>query len=139
MRLLALLLVVPFITACDFMSGFVYPTPTPTPDPGPVTYTVTPSVDGNTTATPSTAQPLGEGETVMFSATPASWYTVDSTVGGTCAAGSWGPSGYTTGAITEDCTVSFASLADTAPLGLSALWHLDGTVGDIANGAAIAD
>jgi DNA-binding beta-propeller fold protein YncE len=72
------------------------------------TYTVTPGGDGYETISPSTAQTVNYGSTQSFTVTPNSGYTVSSTVGGTCPAGSWNGSTYTTGTITSNCTVNFA-------------------------------
>ena len=78
----------------------------------PSTYTVTPS-GTNVTIDPNTAQTVNNGATQAFSVTASSGYTRSDTVGGTCAAGSWSGSTYTTGAVTSDCTVSFSATLNT--------------------------
>jgi hypothetical protein len=76
-----------------------------------VSYTVTPSGDGYETISPSTVQTVNYGSTQSFTVTVAAYYTLNA-VGGTCPAGSWSGSTYTTGIITSNCTVTFsASLA----------------------------
>lgn len=58
---------------------------------------------------PSSAQTVASGATTSFSVTADGAYNLSLTVGGTCAAGSWSGSTYTTGAVTSDCTVTFAA------------------------------
>jgi peptidoglycan hydrolase-like protein with peptidoglycan-binding domain len=80
-------------------------------DPAP-TYTVTASGgDSHESITPDTAQTVEQGSTQSFTVAADSGYALSGTVGGTCPAGSWNETDtiYTTGAITEDCTVSFSS------------------------------
>ena len=77
------------------------------------TLTVTPSLDGHTSTTPSGAQTVNHGNTQAFVVTPSTDYTTSSTVGGSCAAGSWSSSTYTTGVVTTDCSVSFSSTLNT--------------------------
>jgi hypothetical protein len=77
------------------------------------TYTVTPSGDGHETISPSSPQTVNEGDTQDFTVTPNSGYTVSSTVGGSCPAGSWSGSTYTTGAISSSCSVSFSASQNT--------------------------
>jgi peptidoglycan hydrolase-like protein with peptidoglycan-binding domain len=84
--------------------------------PAPVTYAVTSSGDGNESISPNTAQTIEEGSTLALTVTADSGYTLSDTVGGTCLAGSWSGSVYTTGAITADCTVSFSATQDTYAL-----------------------
>ena len=77
---------------------------------GTALYTVTPSTT-NVTTSPSGAQSVTSGGTTSFTVTANSGYVVSSTVGGTCPAGSWNGSTYTTGAITTNCSVSFSDTA----------------------------
>ena len=49
-----------------------------------------------------------EGASANFTVTADSGYTADKTVGGSCAKGSWSDNVYTTGAVTENCSVSFS-------------------------------
>lgn len=67
----------------------------------------------NVTIAPSTAQSVASGSTQAFTVTPATGYTVSTTVGGTCPAGTWAADVYTTGAITSDCTVTFSGTPAT--------------------------
>ena len=67
--------------------------------------TVTPSGVGITTS-PVGAQTVNSGATQAFVVNSNSGHP-SATVGGTCAAGSWSGTTYTTGAITADCTVIF--------------------------------
>ncbi|MDP1574134.1 MAG: thaumatin family protein [Coxiellaceae bacterium] len=75
-------------------------------------YTVTPSGDGHETITPSTPQTVNHGSTTAFTVTPDTGYTLG-TPGGTCPAGSFSGSVYTTGAITSACTVTFNAALNT--------------------------
>jgi hypothetical protein len=69
------------------------------------TYTVTPSVNGgNGTISPSTVQTVNYDTTQTFTLTPNTGYSIG-TVGGTCPAGTFSGSMYTTGAVTANCTV----------------------------------
>lgn len=74
----------------------------------PSTFSVTPSGDGNELFTPSTPQTVNSGSTQQFNVTANTGYTLGP-VGGTCPAGSFSGSTYTTGAITSDCTVQFTA------------------------------
>lgn len=75
------------------------------------TYTVTPSVPGgNGTLTPSTPQTVNYGETTAFTVTAATGYHV---VGVTGCGGSLVGSTYTTGSISENCTVVATFAIDT--------------------------
>lgn len=69
-------------------------------------YAVTPS-GTNVSIDPNTAVTVLEDNTVDFTVTVDAGYTLSSTVGGTCAAGSWADNIYTTGGIISDCTVEF--------------------------------
>jgi len=70
------------------------------------TYQVTPS-GTNVTLDPSGVQTVGYGLTQSFTVTAAIGYTVSTTVGGTCPAGTWAGAVYTTGPVTANCTVIF--------------------------------
>jgi hypothetical protein len=72
------------------------------------TYTVTPS-GSHVTINPNTAQTVSYNATQAFTVTASTGYTLSAAVGGTCPAGSWSGSTYTTGAVTTNCTVSFSS------------------------------
>ncbi|MGK5088947.1 putative Ig domain-containing protein [Bdellovibrionota bacterium FG-2] len=75
-------------------------------------YSVTPSTT-NVTLSPSGVQTVNYGSTKAFTVTPSANYTTSNTVGGTCPAGSWSSTTYTTGAITGACTVSFSASINT--------------------------
>ena len=73
-------------------------------------YIVTPSViDGNGTILPN-ANPVTVvgSSSATFTLAPAEGYQSASTVGGTCPAGTFSGSTYTTGTITSNCSVSFS-------------------------------
>lgn len=70
------------------------------------TYIVTATTDGHGTPD-SWTKMVTHGATASFQLTPQTGYTTDSTVGGTCPAGSWSGDTYTTGAIVSACTVNF--------------------------------
>lgn len=71
-------------------------------------YSVTRS-GTNVSITPAGDQTVTNGDTLAFTVTANTGYTRSNTVGGTCPAGSWSGDTYTTGAITEDCSVSFSA------------------------------
>ena len=73
-------------------------------DDGVNTYTVTASAGTGGSISPSGAQTVDEGGTVSFTLTASSGYSV-SGVSGTCPSGSLSGTTYTTGAITQSCTV----------------------------------
>ncbi len=86
------------------------------PGPGPVpvtTYLITTS-GNDVTVTPSTPQSVKVGGTQAFTVTAASGYSLSSTVAGTCPQGQWVSGTYTTGAVTANCTVTFAATAITS-------------------------
>lgn len=69
---------------------------------------VTPSGE-NVSIDPSDAQTVDYNATASFTVTADEGYVLSNLVGGTCPAGSWDGASYTTGAITEDCTVVFSA------------------------------
>ena len=74
-----------------------------------VSHEVTATVTGeNGTVAPTGAVQVENGAATSFTLAPATGFQPDSTVGGTCPAGSFAGTTYTTGAITENCTVSFS-------------------------------
>ena len=77
-------------------------------DPTGATVVVTPSVTHASLA-PSAAQTIAVGDTVAFTLAADAGFVRPDTVTGTCPAGSWAGAIYTTGTITEDCTVIFAA------------------------------
>lgn len=78
-----------------------------TQQPPVITYTVTPSGDGLETISPSTAVTVNAGASPKFTVIANAGYTLAQTVGGTCTPGSWNGNIYTTGAITNNCSVTF--------------------------------
>jgi hypothetical protein len=74
-----------------------------------LTSMVTPSGDGHVNLAPNTMQTVNYGATQAFTVTPVGGYTL-LPVGGTCPAGSFVASTYTTGVVTASCSVSFASI-----------------------------
>jgi len=99
-----------FLTAASDMQGGgcsnVSSSPAPTP-PGS-SFTVTPSGE-KVSLDPSDPQTVGEGETASFSVTADEGYMLSEAVGGTCPSGSWSGNTYTTGAISQDCSLSFSA------------------------------
>lgn len=83
------------------------------------TFTVTAGGDGNEAIAPSAPQTVAVGATASVTVSAASGYTLSTTVGGDCPAGTWSGSIYTTGAITADCSLSFAADASTTTLAVS--------------------
>lgn len=71
---------------------------------------VTVSGDALLTIDPSTVQTVAYGESVSFEVAAAARFKASATVGGTCPAGAWADTVYTTGAITSDCTVMFTAV-----------------------------
>lgn len=78
-------------------------------------FWVTSSGDGNETIVSDGLQVVRSGRTLSFTVTPHAGYVVSHSVGGTCPAGSWTDTVYTTGIITKNCTIIF-----TAALGIYA-------------------
>lgn len=76
-------------------------------------YTVTPSAGANVSLSPGTPQLLASGGKTTFTVTPASGYVADS-VGG--CAGTLGADGktFTTGLISQNCTVTASAVANTS-------------------------
>lgn len=103
MRFMGLVFFLLTLAACAGVDGLSLPTPTPNG------FTITPSGDDNETIAPSTPQTVTAGATQSFTVTANSGFTVSNSVGGTCPAGSWSASVYTTGAITASCTVTFSA------------------------------
>ncbi|CDZ77183.1 hypothetical protein BN59_01465 [Legionella massiliensis] len=79
-------------------------------------YPVTPSGDGNEVFTPDSPQSVNYNGTTSFTVTASTGYTLSQTVGGTCPTGSWSGNSYTTGAITEPCSVSFSATINSYPV-----------------------
>jgi hypothetical protein len=84
-----------------------------------VTYQVTGSGDSNETISPSNPQTVTWGQMLSFTVTPSPGYTLLSSVGGTCPAGSWSGSVYTTGAIVRDCSAAFSASLSPALVSVS--------------------
>ncbi len=79
----------------------------------PNTYQVTASGDSCESIAPGAPQTVGFGATPAFNVTAHPGCTTSSTVGGTCPAGTWSGSVYTTGPITADCSVTFSGTLQT--------------------------
>jgi beta-mannanase len=73
---------------------------------GAAAFTVTATGGSGGSVTPA-SWGVTSGSTASFTATASAGYTTSSTVGGTCLAGSWIGTVYTTGAVTAACSVSF--------------------------------
>ncbi len=75
--------------------------------PEPATYlvAVTTGTGGSASCSPTTVE---ENASTTCTVTADAGYTPDSTITGTCPSGSWSGSTWTSGAITDDCTVGFA-------------------------------
>lgn len=82
------------------------------------TYNVTATAGEGGSVSPSTAA-VESGKSATFYITENSGYTKESTVAGTCPAGSWNGNTYTTGAITADCSVSFSFTKNPVNYGLT--------------------
>ena len=59
-------------------------------------------------------QMVDQGATTQVTVTPNTGYVPNASVGGTCPAGSWSGTTYTTGVITAECSVSFHFSLDPA-------------------------
>ncbi|MBK9494456.1 MAG: Ig-like domain repeat protein [Xanthomonadales bacterium] len=78
-----------------------------------VLKTITTSVaSGSGTVTPPTTS-VAAGGTASFNLTGGVGWVPSTSVGGTCAAGSWSGNTYTTGVITDNCAISFNFQAAT--------------------------
>ncbi len=75
-----------------------------------VTYSVSPS-GLNVTVSPNTVQNVNAGSKQVFNVAAVAGYVLSSSVAGTCPAGSWNGSAYTTGAIIANCSVAFSAAA----------------------------
>ncbi|WP_295386843.1 C39 family peptidase [uncultured Thiodictyon sp.] len=75
--------------------------------PSPTSYTVTASAGTGGSVSPA-SRTVASGATAQFAVTPNTGYSTNTAVGGTCPAGSWSGSNYTTGAVTANCTLSFS-------------------------------
>ena len=75
-------------------------------DMKPYTVNVTPVDGANGSITPSTIQTFIGGSTAQFTITPNTNYSIVIPMGGTCPQGSLVGTSYTTGPVTEDCTVA---------------------------------
>jgi outer membrane protein assembly factor BamB len=73
-----------------------------------IMHTVTPSAGPNGSIVPSTPQSVQDGATTTFTVTPNAHYRIDSVTG---CGGSLNGSTYTTGTITQDCTVNATFVA----------------------------
>src|SRR5262249_8368683 len=74
-------------------------------------FKVTASGDSHETISPTGEQTVAAGATQALVVPANTGYELSTTVGGTCPAGTWSGSMYTTGTITADCSVSFSATA----------------------------
>ncbi len=72
------------------------------------TYTLS-SSGTNVTFTPNASQTISHGSVQTYIVTPNLGHTRSNTVGGSCPAGTWSDNSYTTGAIIEDCSITFSA------------------------------
>lgn len=95
------------------LAGFLILTTVACKDPAPVvgalgTHDVAFS-GAHVTFSGTSPQAVRDGETFSVTVTPDAGYSLDTEVGGTCAAGSWNGDVYTTGAVRSSCTLTFAA------------------------------
>jgi hypothetical protein len=76
-------------------------------DPSGTKYSVAISASTGITTNPTGTASVGKNQKLAITVTPPSGVDVAQAVGGTCAAGTWSGSVYTTGKVTEDCSVVF--------------------------------
>ncbi len=81
-----------------------------------ISYIASATGDSNLTIS-QLSQPVVSGGAVKFTVSGVVGYTSGSTVGGTCPAGTWSGTDYTTGNITSNCTVSFSSVPTPPDIG----------------------
>ncbi len=86
----------------------------------PDTYTVTPSAGDHGALDPGTAQGVTESQATSFTVTPDTGYHIDTVTG---CDGTLSGSTYTTGAVTENCTVSASFSIDTFTVTPAAAEH----------------
>jgi len=89
--------------------------------------TVTPSGE-NVSIDPSDSQIVDYNATASFTVTADEGYVLSDLVGGNCPAGVWEGAIYTTGAITEDCTVVFSASADAETFIITASAVANGSI-----------
>ena len=96
---------------------------------GGTTYTVTSSAGAGGSISPSGETQVSSGATQAFDISPSSGYQIDD-VTGTCPAGSLVGSTYTTGAVSEDCTViaNFSQTTNSSTYCSNIPSELEGTV-----------
>jgi hypothetical protein len=70
-------------------------------------YTVSASAGTGGSVSPVSLM-VPAGSTAIFTVTPDTGFTHDTSVGGTCPAGTWNGTIYTTGAISDNCTANFS-------------------------------
>lgn len=90
-------------------------------------FTVTPSAAAGGSITPATAQTVSENDTVAFTVTPDSGFSILS-VDGTCG-GTLSGNTYTTNAITADCSVAASFSQNT--------FNIGGSVSGLASGQSV--
>ncbi|CDZ76304.1 hypothetical protein BN59_00571 [Legionella massiliensis] len=80
-------------------------------------YNVSTKGDGNETISTGTGQPVFYNQTLSITVIANPGFTVSPTVNGDCPAGQWNGIIYTTGAITQTCSVIFSATPQTSILG----------------------
>jgi hypothetical protein len=78
--------------------------------PGLVNPSVTISGDGNESISATGTQTVTYGAAEIVTVTANANYSLNTIVGGTCPSGTWSGVNYTTGAITESCTLIFSAV-----------------------------
>jgi hypothetical protein len=96
-------------SAAGYTTGVVTANCTVSFSATPNQYQVTTSGDGFEAITPSLAQTVGYDAEVTLTVVPNAGYSVSTSVGGTCPAGTWTGDQYTFGPITSDCGVVFSA------------------------------
>lgn len=86
--------------------------------PAVSSYTVSAYAGNGGTVAPASVS-VNSGSSASFTVTENSGYTRNSSVGGTCPAGSWSGNIYTTGAVTSNCSVDFSFTKNPVYYGLS--------------------
>jgi hypothetical protein len=86
-------------------------------------YIASVSGDAHVTVSPNSNPIVNHGSTQTFSITAGTGYSVSSVVNGTCPSGSWSGSQYTTGVVTNTCSIGFSSVINSYSVAVSADAH----------------
>ncbi len=103
-----------FIVTASNMNGNTIASEISASPVGSSNYSVSVSGDDNVTILPNSTQSVTAGNTVDFQVTANNGYTLSQSVAGSCPQGNWNGSTYTTGVITQDCSVSFSASSFSA-------------------------